>query len=297
MFTPDSAIKEVDKLNIFKNSSGFNIPSILRSIKNYEKNFYAANANHTKQTLYPLIKGLENGIKQTTILTADNVKIDIWDINPFGVKKYVIFCEGISSEKSNPLQQNAYLKFVLAGWGVLAFDYRGKGKSSGQFTEQGSRIDVSTVFNYLQTQGISAADTGVIGHSMGSAVAADFCAGQKTAFTILINPFSKAADMAKHIAAKASMPDIIRRIINRIPAFLIPLQNRFDNEKAIKRIKSPLCIIHTKDDSVIPVEQARKLVSVNKGKNISYTELESGCHELNDEKIDCCLDFMQNQSV
>ncbi len=294
MYTVDCSIKEVDKLNIFKLNSGFNILGVLHSIKNYEKNFYSTNANYTKNSVYPVTDALKNSVAPKTILTKDKIQIDIWDINPFKCKKYIIFCEGISSEKSNPLQQKAYQRFVYSGWGVIAFDYRGKGKSSGVFSQRGAKEDLRTVFKYLIDRGISPSDIGIIGHSMGSAVAMDFCSQQKTAFTILINPFSKAADMAKNIAQKASMPDFIRTVIKCLPSFLIPIQNKFNNEKAIKKIKSPVYIIHTKDDTVIPVELARKLFSIKKGKNIFYTELEGCEHDLNDEKINFCLKFMEN---
>ena len=294
MYTVDCSIKEVDKLNIFKLNSGFNILGVLHSIKNYEKNFYSTNANYTKNSVYPVTDALKNSVAPKNILTKDKIQIDIWDINPFKCKKYIIFCEGISSEKSNPLQQKAYQRFVYSGWGVIAFDYRGKGKSSGVFSQRGAKEDLRTVFKYLIDRGISPSDIGIIGHSMGSAVAMDFCSQQKTAFTILINPFSKAADMAKNIAQKASMPDFIRTVIKCLPSFLIPIQNKFNNEKAIKKIKSPVYIIHTKDDTVIPVELARKLFSIKKGKNIFYTELEGCEHDLNDEKINFCLKFMEN---
>ena len=293
MYTVDYSIKQTDKHNIFNSTNVFNIPAILNSIKNYEKNFYAENSKLTKQASYPLIKELKNCVKEKTILTKDNVKIDIWDINPFRCKKYIIFCEGISSEKSNPLQQKIYQKLTDSGWGVIAFDYRGKGKSSGYFSQNGARADMNAVFNYLILQGINPSDIGIIGHSLGSAVAVDFAIRHKTAFIILINPFFKAADMAKKIAQKASMPDIVRKVIRNLPAFLIPLKNNFDNANALKKIKSPVYIIHTKDDPVIPVEHARKLASINNCKNILYTELKGSDHELNDEKIDCCLKFIE----
>ena len=191
MHTVDCSIKEIDKLGLFNGNKAFNIPAILRSIKNYEQKFYTANENYTKQVQYPLIKGLQKAVEQKTVYTKDGIKIDIWDINPYKYKKYIIFCEGISSEKSHPLQQNTYLKLINAGWGVLAFDYRGRGQSSGQFSQAGARIDVETVYQYLLTGGIAPCNIGIIGHSMGSAIASDFSAKNNVAFTILINPFSK----------------------------------------------------------------------------------------------------------
>ena len=293
MYTVDCSIKEVDKLNIFNINKRFNLPAILHSIKSYEQNFYAENEKYTKRAEFPLIEGLKGKIESKTITTRDKIRIDILDINPFHCKKYIIFCEGISSEKTNPLQQKAYLKLIYAGWGVIAFDYRGRGKSSGQFSQDGARTDIAAIYKYLLNKGIMPKDIGIIGHSMGSAIAADFSSKHTIAFTILINPFSKATDMVKKIAQKASMPDFIRRIIQQLPAFLIPLQNKFDNERAIKKIHAPVYIIHTKDDGIIPVELARKLSNIKAKNNILYTELNGSDHDLNDEKIEYCLKFME----
>ena len=293
MYTVDSSIKETDKLNIFSANNALNLPSILRSIKRFEQNFYENNANRTKHKTYPLKKELRGKIQQKKLLTKDGVQIDVWDINIPKNNDYVIFCQGISSEKSNPLLQAAYVKILCAGKNVITFDYRGKGKSSGTFSKEGTKYDMLAVYKYLTAKGVPASKIGVIGHSLGSAVAAAFSADFQTSFTILINPFSKASDMAKQFAKVAAMPDIVRKIIQKLPNFLIPLKNSFDNEKSIRKIKSPLCIIHTKDDNVIPVELAKKLYLKSQNNSAKYFELENGEHELNDEKIDCCIDFMR----
>ena len=292
MYTIDCSIKEVDKLRLFNKKHIFNLPSIINSVKSYEQNFYNTNANYTKQSSYPPMKELKDYVVSLTLTTQDNIKIKIWDLNPFNSAKYVIFCAGIGHEKSNPLSQKAYLNLIHAGYGVITLDYRGRGKSSGQFSQSGARIDVETVYKYLLNKNIAPQNIGIIGHSLGSAVAADFSTKHTTGFTILINPFTKAADMVKNIAQKADMPEIVRKIIRNLPPFLIPLQNSFNNEKAIKQIKAPLCIIHTQNDTIIPVQQARKLSGMRSG--IYYTELYGCDHELNDEKLECCIKFIKN---
>lgn len=297
MHAVECSIKEVDNLKIFSPEKKLNMFSFFNAIKNYEQKFYQKNADYTKQSYCEVIDELKGKIDAKKLLTPDKAQIDIWDINPYNCKKYIIFCEGISSEKSNLLQQLAYLKFIRAGWGVVAFDYRGRGKSKGIFSQKAACIDTKTVYEYLKSSGIKESDIGVIGHSMGSAIAADFCSKYKTAFTVLINPFSKAADMAKNIAQKAKLPKIINKIIQKLPSFLIPLQNRFDNESAIKKIKTPVLILHTKKDCIIPVEFARKLYSKTfLKKDVSYKELEGNDHEINEEKIDCCIKYMLQKS-
>lgn len=296
MQTFDYSIKEVDKLNIFQKTNKLNIVSLYNSIKNYEKNFYQKNADFSKTNQYEIIEELKNTIVNKSLSTENETKIDIWDINPYKNNRYIVFCEGISGEKSNIILQKTYLKFIKAGWGIIAFDYRGRGKSQGDFTQKSAITDLKTIYDYLKSKDIHSTDIGIIGHSMGSAVAANFCAKHKTAFTILINPFSKASDMAKEIAQKANLPKFVNKIIQKLPSCLIPLQNRFNNEIVIKKIKAPILILHTTEDKVIPVKLARKLYSkaLNKG-GTTYKELAGNDHEINEEKINCCIEFIKKQ--
>ena len=275
MQTFDYSIKEVDKLNIFQKTNKLNIVSLYNSIKNYEKNFYQKNADFSKTNQYEIIEELKNTIVNKSLSTENDTKIDIWDINPYKSNRYIVFCEGISGEKSNIILQKTYLKFIKAGWGIIAFDYRGRGKSKGDFTQKSAITDLKTIYDYLKSKDILSTDIGIIGHSMGSAVAANFCAKHKTAFTILINPFSKASDMAKEIAQKANLPQFVNKIIQNLPSWLIPLQNSFNNEAVIKKIKAPILILHTTEDKVIPVKLARKLYSkaINNG-NATYSCIE-----------------------
>lgn len=293
MYTLESCIKELDNLKIFDTTKKHNLFSIFKAIKDYENIFYQTNACFIKNNSATVIPALEGRIEHIRFQCADRAEIDIWDINPYRCQKYIIFCEGISSEKSSLLQQHAYKKFIESGWAVIAFDYRGRGQSSGSFSQKNALYDMQTIYKYLRSKRISPTDIGIIGHSMGCGVAADFCSRKKTAFTILINPFSKASDMAKMIVQKANLPELIKSCVQKLPSRLIPLQNRFDNEKALKNIKSPVLIIHTTGDNVIPIEFARILHKKNQRNNVKYIELEDCDHEINEEKIVCCLKFLE----
>lgn len=293
MYTIDSCIRDLDSLKIFDTNKKLNLFSFFNAIKDYENIFYKTNACNIKHNSSQILPELKNKISHIRLQSTNRAEIDMWEINPYRCKKYIIFCEGISSEKSSILQQHAYKKFIEAGWGVIAFDYRGRGTSSGIFSQSGALSDIKTIYKYLRSKNICPSDIGIIGHSMGCGVAADFCSREKTAFTVLINPFSKASDMAKRIAIKANLPEFTRNCIQKLPSMLIPLQNRFDNEKALNKIKSPVLILHTTKDPVIPVEFARRLYLKNQRKNVRFVELNDCDHEINEEKIECCLKFLE----
>ena len=295
MLTVEDCINDLNKADWYeKEVSKTGILQSFQTVKKYESLFYQTHSCYSRHENHEIISELRNRIKSIRLKTPDNNYIDIWDINPYKEKRYIIFCQGISSEKSNLYQQKAYFSFVENGWGIIAFDYRGRGRSEGEFSQDGALDDVKTVYNYLISKGIKPADIGIIGHSMGTGVAVDFSCRINTAFTILINPFSKASDMAKNIARKVKMPALIKKVLMLMPSFLFPLKNKFDNVSALAKIKSPVLILHTRRDRTIPVQLARKLYNSNQNFNITYLEIDGDDHEINPEKIDICLDFLHH---
>lgn len=276
----------------------FNLAMCYLSIVKYEQTFYKNQGDYTRNCCNLIMEELVGKIKHIVLKTEDNFSLDCWEINPENCKRYVIIFGGIGSEKSNPNLQRTYLKFVKNGWGVLAFDYRGRGKSSGFFCQKNALIDACVIWNYLLVKGINSYDIGVLGHSMGAGVALDFASKNNTAFVVLINPFNKAADMVKNIAKQLKLPSFIRNTVRKLPDFLIPLKNRFNNENALNKVQAPTLIIHTKDDDTIPVKLCRKLYAKNRNKkNITYFEFDGRDHEINDDKIDFCMNFINESHL
>ena len=264
------------------------------TVIHYEKVFYETQSGYARTLKTPIIDELKDKVVPKKLITKDFQMIDLWDINPCNSNKYIIFCEGISSEKSLVNQQNAYLQMIQNGYGVAAFNYRGRGFSSKEFSQQGAFLDVCAVYDYLRSKNIQPYNIGIIGHSMGTGVACDFSSKKYTAFTLLINPFTKASDMAKNITEKLNMPEIIKKTIKNFPSKFIPLKNVFDNEKTLKSINSPVFIIHNTDDKTIPVSQARTLFQKIKNKgSVFYKELPGDDHEINREKIHLGLSLLK----
>lgn len=296
--TVQSCIKDLNKDDFYKKQvkcspfSGFKLAMCCLSVMKYESHFYKAQGEYSKNFSSGIIKDLEEKVLPKTLKTPDGLRLDYWDINPDNSSKYIIVCSGIGSEKSNINLQNAYVEFVNNGFGILAFDYRGRGRSGGIFSQKNALEDTITVWNYLKSKGIREKNIGIIGHSMGAGVALDFASKKQQAFVLLINPFSKASDMVKNIAQQLTLPAFIKNMVKKLPDFLIPIKNKFNNEKALKKIKSPVLIIHNTNDDTIPVEYARKLYKKNKKANRTYIELEGEDHEVNPLKSALCLDFI-----
>ena len=229
-----------------------------------------------------------------TLRTKSGANISVWDINPDDNKKYAVICLGFGCPKDHIQAQKSYMKLMDEGYGVIAFDYLGWGDSDGDgLSQKGTKESLETVFNYLHNKGIEDKDINLIGHSLGCGVAADYAKNHDVESLVLINPFNKLKDMVKKRIDSIDASNTVKQILKKAPSSLIPLKNKFNNEKALKHVHCPTLILHSADDKTIPVEYAHKLHDkTRKNSNIHYEEFSQGGHFLSDGKVDAVLDFL-----
>jgi pimeloyl-ACP methyl ester carboxylesterase len=136
------------------------------------------------------------------------------------------------------------------GFSVLIFDYRGYGKSEGQFpTETEVYRDAQAVWNYLTLErGIAAKQIYLYGHSLGGAIAIDLAIRQPEAAGVIVdNTFTSMADMA-----------LYQPFYRFFPADLI-LNQRFDTLSKLKLLRVPLLLLHGTDDRLVPPTMSQVL--------------------------------------
>lgn len=265
------------------------------AIRKYESKLFNEISKKTRSYYKEIIPELKDKIKNLTLKTKDNVNIDCWNIRPTNPQKnpkYVVFCNGSGCDKTTKELQSAYNKFSDAGYGVIAFDYRGTGRSEGVFSEKGVFSDIEAIFDHLKSQGVAQENIGLAGHSLGTALAVNYAAKNKTAFTMLINPFTKGSELAKEAVNYFEMPKVVKQILKKMPSQGVPLKNEFNTISKIGKVDSPLFILHTVDDNAISVEMARELRK--KAKSPTYQELETGGHDMCNSKVDECIKFLNN---
>ena len=128
-----------------------------------------------------------------------------------------------------------------AGFGVLAFDYRGYGVSTGgPPTAAGAVRDIDAAYNHaVKTLGIPASRLVIYGRSVGSGPATDLAARMPVGGIVLESAFVSAF-----------------RVMTRIS--LLPF-DRFPNLRHIRQVRAPVLVIHGTDDEVIPLSHGRRL--------------------------------------
>ena len=141
-------------------------------------------------------------------------------------------------------------RFHQLGFSVLLIDYRGYGRSEGNFpTETAVYQDAETAWYYLvKERKIAAKDIFVYGHSLGGAIA--------------INLVVKYPDAAGLIVQSSftSMRQMVDRMgyYRIFPSRLI-LHQKFDSIQKVASLKIPVLFIHGVADEMIPYQMSEKL--------------------------------------
>jgi abhydrolase domain-containing protein 17 len=128
-----------------------------------------------------------------------------------------------------------------AGFAVLAYDYRGYGRSSRvRPTARRAAEDAAAVYDYaVHTLGIPAAQIIVHGRSVGSGPALELAARRDVAGVVLESAFTSAY-----------------RVMTRVA--LLPF-DRFPNVARLRTLRRPVLVIHGTRDEVIPAAHGRQL--------------------------------------
>jgi fermentation-respiration switch protein FrsA (DUF1100 family) len=138
------------------------------------------------------------------------------------------------------------------GVSVLAFDYRGYGKSTGTPSVAGILEDANTVYQYLRRdQALTAEQIIIHGHSMGSALALWLANRQPVAAVVLESPLTDAEDVMGRL-----VPTLLKPFIRvQIDSSLLEVSNL----REIERLQQPLLIIGGEKDQITPPEMAELL--------------------------------------
>jgi fermentation-respiration switch protein FrsA (DUF1100 family) len=127
-----------------------------------------------------------------------------------------------------------------AGFNLLAYDYQGYGTSEGKPSEKNAYQDEEAAYDYLISNLKTPPDHIIIfGWSVGTGPAVYLAARKPAAGLILQSPFLSAF-----------------RVVIPIP--ILPF-DKFSNYKDIRRVHSPVLIMHGTADEVIPFWHGAKL--------------------------------------
>ena len=178
------------------------------------------------------------------LTTEDNVKLHAWWVPSESSRATLLFLHGNAGNISHRLESIKI--FNQLGLSVFILDYRGYGLSEGKPSEQGTYLDAEAALLYLKNN-LDIQDNEIIifGRSLGGGVASWLAEKQSTAALIIESTFTSIEDMGKHY-----YPYLPIKLISRI---------KYASNNRMQNIKSPLLVIHSKDDDIVPYRLGREL--------------------------------------
>jgi uncharacterized protein len=185
-------------------------------------------------------------IADVTIATEDGERLHAWWVPARAPSLgHVLLCHGNAGNVGDRLTHIELLSG--AGFDVLAFDYRGYGRSTGRPTEEGLYRDARAAHDALLSRhGVERARLLYLGESLGGAVALALAVEQPPAGLILQSAFSSVRDMARvHYAL--------------IPPALVP--DAYPSIRLIGRLAAPLLVLHGEQDEIVPLMHAEALAA------------------------------------
>ena len=141
-------------------------------------------------------------------------------------------------------------RFQQLGLSVLMIDYRGYGRSDGDFpSEAWVYEDARAAWSYLTKDlAIPTEEIVVFGHSLGGAIAIDLMSEQRSAAGLIVqSSFSSMTNLAR----TQGWP-------NAFPLSLL-LNQRFDSIQKVPKLDLPTLWLHGEDDGLIPADMSRDL--------------------------------------
>lgn len=188
--------------------------------------------------------------EEVEFASADKKKLHGWFI-PHPTATYtMLFFHGNGGNISH--RGDSVAIFHRLGLNVLLVDYRGYGRSEGRPNEAGLYRDATAAWQYLRQQKqVKPENIILFGRSMGGAVATELAARTRPGGLILESSFSSATDMARKLFP----------LLSRITL----LRYHFDSVSRIKQVKSPIMVLHSPQDEIIPYELGRRLYAAAPG--------------------------------
>lgn len=178
----------------------------------------------------------------TFVQMDKNTKINLWYLKK-SPNICLIHCNGNAGNMSDRIQK--YLYFYSLGMSVIGFDYRGYGKSVGNPSEEGIIEDISAVLNFAEEEGFRKEQIVLYGESIGGFPILYIASKDNFKGVVLESTFTSLLDMAKHY-------------YSLFPVRIL-LRSRFDNIERIKMVKSPVLILHSREDEIVPFSMGVKL--------------------------------------
>lgn len=181
------------------------------------------------------------GVEERWITTADGVRLHAWFAAGRAEGPTLVWSHGNGGNIAG--RADVLLALARAGLNVLAYDYRGYGKSGGRPTEAGVYRDAEAAYDHLRGNGVRAQRIVSFGESLGGAVSIRLATTRPCASVAVVSTFTRMRDVAYHHFGLAAL------IVG----------SQFDSLARLRRLTVPLFVAHGDRDEVVPFALGKQL--------------------------------------
>jgi fermentation-respiration switch protein FrsA (DUF1100 family) len=189
----------------------------------------------------------------------DGVRVHAWHVRTPSPRALVVVCHGNAGNISHRIA----LAEVLAreGLDTLLYDYRGFGRSEGGPWEEGLYRDGEAARRWAEGKGLPVV---LYGESLGGAVAVELAVRRAPALLVVQSSFT-------------SLPELAARLV---PLGGLLARERFASIEKIRRLASPLLVVHGDRDELVPYVMGQQLFAAAPGPKEMLTVPGGGHNDL-----------------
>jgi len=181
------------------------------------------------------------GVEERWITTSDGVRLHAWSVSPPGATATLVWSHGNGGNIAG--RADVLLALAARGLNVLAYDYRGYGRSEGRPTEAGVYLDAEAAYDAERDRGVPSDRIVFFGESLGGAVSIRLATHRPCAGVAAVSTFTNLGDVARRHYG---------------PLGLLA-GSRFDSLGRIARLRVPLFLAHGDRDEIVPYELGERL--------------------------------------
>lgn len=190
----------------------------------------------------PIERGLP--YEELALVASDGVRLHGWWVPAPRARATVLYLHGNGGCIAHTV--DAVETFARLGASVLAFDYRGYGKSEGTPSADGILRDAEAAWRHLvDERAIDPSTIVIVGRSLGGGPASALAARYAPAGLVLESTYSSIPDRAAE-----QMPFVPARRLVRI---------RFDNRANLAHVRCPVLVVHSRGDETIPFHHGERI--------------------------------------
>ena len=202
-------------------------------------------------------------IEDAWFTAQDGTKLHGWYVPHPNPRAVALFCHGNAGNIASRAPGLAVLHYRHQV-SVLAFDYRGYGRSEGTPSERGILMDARAALAWLEERtGHRPEEMVFMGRSLGGGVAVDLAAEHNPRGLVLASTFTSLPEVGKHFT-----PILPTRLI---------MTQRLNSKAKIANYHGPLLMSHGNEDSIVPYELGVELFEAAPGRK-QFITIDGGDH-------------------